>query len=92
MAFSIVESCVSCHACSMVCPSNAIYLGENHFMVDAKKCTECEGDYADSQCSSICPVEGAILNGFQEIANPPGSLTGIPPERMEAALAEIQAR
>jgi len=76
----------------MVCPSNAIYLSELHFMVDEKKCTECEGDYADSQCASICPVEGAILNGFNEIANPPGSLTGIPPERMEKALAEIQAR
>jgi ferredoxin len=92
MAYSIVESCVSCHACSMVCPSNAIYQAEAHFMVDAKKCTECEGDYADSQCASICPIEGAILNGFAEIANPAGSLTGIPPERLEAALAEIQAR
>jgi len=92
MAYSIVESCVSCHACSMACPSDAIYQGELHFMVDQQKCTECEGDFADSQCASICPVEGAILNGFEEVANPPGSLTGIPPERMRAALAEIQAR
>lgn len=92
MAYSIVASCVSCHACSMVCPSHAIYQGEAHFHVDPKKCTECEGDFADSQCASICPVEGAILNGVGEVANPPGSLTGIPPERLEAALAEIQAR
>jgi ferredoxin len=92
MAYSIVESCVSCHACSMVCPTNAIYEGAAHFMVDAKKCTECEGDYADSQCASICPIEGAILNGAKQIANPAGSLTGIPPELLEAALAEIQAR
>lgn len=94
MAYSIVDSCVSCHACSMVCPSNAIFKGpgDAHFLVDPKKCTECEGDYADSQCASICPIEGAILNGAREIANPPGSLTGIPPERLEAALAEIQAR
>ena len=92
MAYSIVESCVSCHACSMVCPTNAIYLGPEHFLVDPKKCTECEGDYADSQCSSICPIEGAILNGQKLVANPPGSLTGIPPERLEAVMAEIQAR
>lgn len=92
MSFSIVDSCVSCHACSMVCPTNAISLGPKHFVIDAKKCTECEGDYADSQCSSICPIEGAILNGAGEIANPPGSLTNIPPELLEAALAEIQAR
>ncbi len=92
MAYSIVESCVSCHACSMVCPSSAIFQGEKHFLVDPKKCTECEGDYPDSQCAAICPIEGAILNGATEIANPPGSLTGIPPARMEAAMAEIQAR
>ena len=92
MAYSIVESCVSCHACSMVCPTNAISSGAAHFMVDPKKCTECDGDYADSQCASICPIEGAILNGAKEIANPSGSLTGIPPERLQAALAEIQAR
>lgn len=92
MAYSIVESCVSCHACSMVCPTNAIYQAEAHFMVDKKKCTECEGDYANSQCASICPIEGAILNGDKQVTNPPGSLTGIPPERLEAALAEIQAR
>lgn len=92
MAYSIVESCVKCHACSMVCPSNAIYEAEAHFMVDTRKCTECEGDYADSQCASICPIEGAILNGLNEVANPPGTLTGIPPELMEAAMAEIQSR
>lgn len=92
MAYSIVDSCVSCHACSMVCPSNAIYQAETHFMIDARKCTECEGDYADSQCSSICPVEGAILNPYGEAANLPGSLTGIPPERMAEVMAEIQAR
>lgn len=92
MSFSIVESCVSCYACSMVCPTEAIYLGDKHFLVDSKKCTECEGDYADSQCASICPIEGAILNGMGNIANPAGSLTGIPPAMMEAAMAEMQAR
>lgn len=96
MAYEIVESCVSCHACEAVCPSKAIshgkVYGKPHFVIDPKKCTECEGDYADAQCSSICPIEGAILNPFKEWANPPGSLTGIPPERLTAAMAEIQAR
>lgn len=92
MAYSIVESCVNCWACEAVCPSNAIYEAQPHFLVDAKKCTECEGDHADPQCASICPIEGAILDGMKEVANPPGSLTGIPPAKMEAAMAEIQAR
>ncbi len=96
MAYEIIDNCVSCWACEGVCPSGAIspgtLHGKAHFVIDAKKCTECEGDYADAQCASICPIEGAILNPLKAWANPPGSLTGIPPERLAAAMAEIQAR
>jgi ferredoxin len=92
MSLSIIESCVNCWACEPLCPSNAIYEAKPHFMIDTKKCTECDGDYADTQCASICPIEGAILDGFGEAVNPPGSLTGIPPQKMAAAMAEIQAR
>jgi ferredoxin len=99
MAYEIIESCVNCWACEPLCPSQAIFLPSGgagsarpHFLIDAKKCTECEGDHADAQCVSICPIEGAILNAFGEAANPPGSLTGIPPEKMTEVMAEIQAR
>ncbi|WP_428241813.1 4Fe-4S dicluster domain-containing protein [Gynuella sp.] len=92
MALSIIESCVNCWACVDVCPSNAISMAETHFKISPKKCTECDGDYADPQCASICPIEGAILNAGGEAINPPGSLTGIPPELMAKAMAEIQAR
>ncbi len=92
MALNIIETCVNCWACEPLCPSQAIYEAKPHFMIDNKKCTECEGDYADTQCASICPIEGAILNGFGEAINPPGSLTGIPPHKMMEAMAEIQAR
>ncbi len=92
MALSIVEGCVNCWACAPVCPSDAIFEAAPHFMIDAKKCTECEGDYANPQCASICPIETVILDAAGEPLNPPGSLTGIPPETMAAAMAEIQAR
>lgn len=92
MAYAIVESCVNCWACEPLCPSKAIFAAKPHFIIDATKCTECEGDFADQQCASICPIEGAILNGFGESANPPGSLTGIPPAKLAEAMAEIQAR
>lgn len=92
MAYAIIESCVNCWACEPLCPSNAIYEAAPHFLIDDKKCTECEGDFAHPQCASICPIEGAILTGFGEPANPPGSLTGIPPARLAEAMAEIQAR
>ena len=88
MPYSITSLCVNCHACMQVCPSGAISESKPVFIVDEKKCSHCEGDYADAQCASICPVEGAILNDFGLAANPPGSLTGIPPEKWQAALNE----
>jgi len=92
MSLSIVESCVNCHACQPVCPNDAIYETKAHFMIDPKKCTECEGDYPDAQCAAICPIEGAILWSSGFAVNKPGSLTGIPPERLAEAMSEIQSR
>lgn len=99
MAYEIIDTCVNCWACESLCPSQAIFLapdvqglGHTHFLIDAKKCSECEGEFADPQCVSICPIEGAILSANGEAANPPGSLTGIPPEQRVAVMVEIQAR
>jgi Fe-S-cluster-containing hydrogenase component 2 len=92
VTLKIVDSCVNCWACYDVCPNEAIYESSPHFRISAKKCNECEGDYAHPQCASICPVEGAILDALGAPMNPPGSLTGIPPEKMAEARREIQAR
>ena len=92
MAFSIIDGCVNCWACHDVCPTNAIFESEPHFLINSKKCTECLGDHADPQCASICPIEGVILNGFGDVVNAPGSLTGVPPEMLEEVKAEIAAR
>lgn len=91
MALKIINSCVNCYACQPVCPSDAIYKAEAHFLINPKKCTECVDAFADPQCATICPIEGAILDRFGEEINPPGSLTGIPPERMAEAMAALQA-
>jgi ferredoxin len=92
MALSITEGCVNCWACEMVCPSQAVKPAKPHFIIEAAACTECDGDHAEPQCASICPVEGVILDALGIPLNPPGSLTGIPPERLAAAQAEIRAR
>lgn len=78
MAFEIIELCTNCYACEPLCPSEAIIEAKPHFLIVADKCTECAGDFADPQCASICPIEGAILNEDGVPLNPPGSLTGIP--------------
>ncbi len=82
MSLSIIESCVNCFACMEVCPSDAIVEAKPHFLIEAKKCSECDGDYADPQCASICPIEGAILDAQGQPLNPLGSLTGIPVARL----------
>ncbi len=91
MALKIINTCVNCYACEPVCPSQAIYKADAHFLINPRKCTECVGDFDDPQCATICPIEGAILDKFGEAINPPGSLTGIPPERMAEVMAELQA-
>lgn len=92
MALEIIETCVNCWACEPLCPSRAIVAAAPHFLIDADRCTECLGDFADPQCAAICPIEGAIVNEIDEPLNPPGSLTGIPPARWAAVRAEIAAR
>lgn len=82
MALKIVAACVNCWACEPLCPSQAISAAVPHFVIDAKKCTECDGDYADAQCAAICPIECAIVDAAGVPLNPPGSLTNIPPERL----------
>ncbi|MFA6922357.1 MAG: 4Fe-4S binding protein [Gallionella sp.] len=91
MAFEIIESCVNCWACEPLCPNQAIYEAKPHFLIDPDKCNECAGDFEESQCVSICPIEGAILNESGEALNPPGSLTGIPPEKFAELVAKQRA-
>jgi ferredoxin len=92
MAYQIIQGCVNCWACEPLCPQQAIHAAEPYFLIEPTACTECEGDHAEPQCASICPIEGAILDRLGMPVNRPGSLTGIPPERMAEAMAEIRAR
>ncbi len=70
---------MSCWACETVCPSRAVEMGERQFRINPRRCDECAGAFAEPQCASICPVEGAILNALGEALHAPGSLTGISP-------------
>ena len=51
MALLITTDCINCDACESQCPNGAIHPGEDVFVIDADKCTECVG-YFDK--SPIC--------------------------------------
>ncbi len=89
MSLKIVEPCVNCYACLEVCPSEAIVEAKPHFLIEAKKCTECEGDFAEPQCASICPIEEAILAADGTPVNPLGSLINIPVEKLRQYHASL---
>ena len=91
MAFSTSASCINCYACETVCPNNAIRMTKPHFEINPRLCNECEGQYAVAQCTSICPVEGAILDANGEPLNPLGSLAGVSPQRSVAATEQPRA-
>ena len=60
MAFKITEDCISCAACETECPNEAISEGEEIFVIDPNKCTECVGFYDTQQCASVCPVDSCV--------------------------------
>jgi ferredoxin len=57
MALKITEQCINCDVCEPECPNEAIYEGELHYLIDAKKCTECVGHFSEPQCVVVCPVD-----------------------------------
>lgn len=57
MAMKITEECINCGACEPECPNEAITEGEEIYIIDPDKCTECVGFYDEPQCVSVCPVE-----------------------------------
>jgi ferredoxin len=60
MAFKITEECIACGSCESECPNEAISEGDEYYVIDPEKCTECVGFYDTQQCFDVCPVEAAI--------------------------------
>ena len=57
MAIKITEDCINCEACEPECPNEAIAPGEEIYIIDPNKCTECVGHYDEPQCVEVCPVD-----------------------------------
>ena len=53
MAHKISDECISCGACAVTCPVNAISQGDTQYQIDPDVCIDC------GACEEGCPV-GAI--------------------------------
>ncbi|MBE2189036.1 MAG: YfhL family 4Fe-4S dicluster ferredoxin [Desulfobulbaceae bacterium] len=60
MALKILEDCIICGKCEPICPTEAIFLGEDIYEIDADKCVECIGYFDEPQCHAVCPVDVII--------------------------------
>ena len=60
MAYMITEECINCGACEPECPNQAIEAGDEIYVIDAEKCTECIPVYEESQCAAVCPVDACV--------------------------------
>ena len=57
MALMITDDCINCDVCEPECPNEAIAPGEEIYIIDPNKCTECVGHYDEPQCVEVCPVD-----------------------------------
>ena len=57
MALLITDECINCDVCEPECPNQAISMGEEIYVIDPARCTECIGHYDEPQCVQVCPVD-----------------------------------
>jgi len=57
LALIISEECVNCGVCEPECPNEAITEGDEKYVIDWEKCTECMGHFDEPQCVEVCPVD-----------------------------------
>ena len=57
MSLMITDECINCDVCEPECPNSAISQGDEVYVIDPAKCTECVGHFDDPQCIAVCPVD-----------------------------------
>lgn len=66
MALIINDECVNCGVCEPECPNSAISEGDDIYVIDPAKCTECVGHYDEPQCVEVCPVDCIVKDSNNE--------------------------
>ena len=57
MALMITDECINCDVCEPEGPNEAISAGEEIYVINPEKCTECVGHFDEPQCQKVCPVD-----------------------------------
>jgi ferredoxin len=57
MALKITDQCINCDVCEPECPNQAIAPGEEFYVIDPVRCTECVGHFESPRCREVCPVD-----------------------------------
>ncbi|MCX7890990.1 MAG: YfhL family 4Fe-4S dicluster ferredoxin [Burkholderiales bacterium] len=57
MALMITDACINCDVCEPECPNEAISQGDEIYLIDPERCTECVGHFETPQCREVCPVD-----------------------------------
>ncbi len=66
MSLIITDECINCDVCEPECPNEAITPGDEIYVIDPKKCTQCIGHYDEPQCVVVCPVDCIPLDADNE--------------------------
>jgi ferredoxin len=62
MALLITHDCINCDVCEPECPNQAISQGEEIYVIDPARCTQCVGHFDSPQCVEVCPVDCIVLD------------------------------
>ncbi|MDR2690308.1 MAG: YfhL family 4Fe-4S dicluster ferredoxin [Azoarcus sp.] len=57
MSLMITDECINCDVCEPECPNGAITQGDEIYVIDPSRCTECVGHFDEPQCVQVCPVD-----------------------------------
>lgn len=66
MALIITDECINCDVCEPECPNDAISPGDEIYIIDPSRCTECVGHFDEPQCQQVCPVDCIPLDPDRE--------------------------
>ncbi len=93
MATIITEECINCGACEPECPNSAITQGDDIYVIDPNKCTECVGFHAEEACNAVCPVDCCVPdpNHKETEEQNYGKLAKLHPDKQFPPLAALTA-